>query len=160
MVSKMNDIDWLVGQTNEYRLAEDDIGEIVEDFSDVGKLGHVFPAVDELDMIDIGDGVVHGPTYVNRNLTCEQKEVRKLLGEFVCYFAWEYTEMTGLDSGLVDHRLPIKQGFQPYKPSVRNYSPKIIGRVKEEIDRLLKAGFIQPCRYAEWVANIVPVEKK
>jgi hypothetical protein len=65
MVSKMNDIDWLVGQTNEYRLAEDDIGEIVEDFSDVGKLGHVFPAVDELDMIDIGDGVVHGPTYVN-----------------------------------------------------------------------------------------------
>jgi ribonuclease HI len=25
---------------------------------------------------------------------------------------------------------------------------------------LLKAGFIQPCKYAEWVANIVPVEKK
>ena len=33
-------------------------------------------------------------------------------------------------------------------------------RIKEEIDRLLKAGFIQPCRYAEWVSNIVPVEKK
>jgi hypothetical protein len=25
---------------------------------------------------------------------------------------------------------------------------------------LLKAEFIQPCKYAEWVANIVPVEKK
>jgi hypothetical protein len=24
----------------------------------------------------------------------------------------------------------------------------------------LQAGFIQPCRYAEWVSNIVPVEKK
>jgi hypothetical protein len=23
----------------------------------------------------------------------------------------------------------------------------------------LQAGFIQPCRYAEWVSNIVPVEK-
>jgi hypothetical protein len=32
--------------------------------------------------------------------------------------------------------------------------------VKEEVDRLLNAGFIQPCRYAEWVSNIVPVEKK
>jgi hypothetical protein len=32
--------------------------------------------------------------------------------------------------------------------------------VKEEVDRLLQAGFIQPCRYADWVSNIVPVEKK
>jgi hypothetical protein len=32
--------------------------------------------------------------------------------------------------------------------------------VKEEVDPLLQAGFIQPCRYADWVSNIVPVEKK
>jgi hypothetical protein len=31
--------------------------------------------------------------------------------------------------------------------------------VKEEVDRLLQAGFIQPCRYAGWVSNVVPVEK-
>jgi hypothetical protein len=30
----------------------------------------------------------------------------------------------------------------------------------EEVDWLLHAGFIQPCRYADWVFNIVPVEKK
>jgi hypothetical protein len=33
-------------------------------------------------------------------------------------------------------------------------------RIKEEIDRLLKANFIRPCRYAEWISNIVSVEKK
>ena len=33
-------------------------------------------------------------------------------------------------------------------------------RIKEEINRLLEAGFIRPCRYAEWISNIVPVEKK
>jgi hypothetical protein len=32
--------------------------------------------------------------------------------------------------------------------------------VKEEVDRLLQAGFIQPCRYAEWISNIVPIENK
>jgi hypothetical protein len=32
--------------------------------------------------------------------------------------------------------------------------------VKEEVDRLLQAKFIQPCHYADWVSNIVPVEKK
>jgi hypothetical protein len=33
-------------------------------------------------------------------------------------------------------------------------------RIKEKIDRLLKANFIRPCRYVEWISNIVPVEKK
>jgi hypothetical protein len=28
------------------------------------------------------------------------------------------------------------------------------------VERLLDAGFIRPCRYAEWVSNIIPVEKK
>jgi hypothetical protein len=32
--------------------------------------------------------------------------------------------------------------------------------VKEEINRLLDAKFIRPCRYADWVSNIVPAEKK
>jgi hypothetical protein len=32
--------------------------------------------------------------------------------------------------------------------------------VKEEVDQLLQARFKQPCRYADWVSNIVPVEKK
>jgi hypothetical protein len=32
--------------------------------------------------------------------------------------------------------------------------------VKKEINRLLDAKFIRPCRYADWISNIVPVEKK
>jgi hypothetical protein len=43
---------------------------------------------------------------------------------------------------------------------MRSFKHEIIGKVQEEVDRLLWAGFIRPCRYAEWVSNIVPVEKK
>jgi hypothetical protein len=32
--------------------------------------------------------------------------------------------------------------------------------VKEEINRLLDAKFIRPCRYADWISTIVPVEIK
>jgi hypothetical protein len=32
--------------------------------------------------------------------------------------------------------------------------------VKEEVNWLLDAKFIRPCRYAEWISNILPVEKK
>jgi hypothetical protein len=30
----------------------------------------------------------------------------------------------------------------------------------EEVNRLLEAIFIQPCRYVDWISNFVPVEKK
>jgi hypothetical protein len=83
-----------------------------------------------------------------------------MLREFVDCFTWQYTEMPGLYKDLVEHCLPVKSGFRAYKQLVRSFSPKFINKVKEEVDQLLKEGFIQPCRYAEWVSNIVPVEKK
>jgi hypothetical protein len=68
--------------------------------------------------------------------------------------------MPGLSCDLVEHRLPIKPGFRPYKQPRRNFNPDIYDRVKEEINWLLDAKFIRPCRYADWISNIVPVEKK
>jgi hypothetical protein len=68
--------------------------------------------------------------------------------------------MLGLSRELVEHRLPIKASFRSYKQGARNFKPEIIGRVKEEVDRLLQVGFIQPCRYADWVSNIIKIEKK
>jgi hypothetical protein len=73
MVSKEGDIDWLVRWADEYRLAKNNISEVVEDFDDIGKLGYGFLTVDELDEVDIGDGAVCQPTYVSRNLTSEKK---------------------------------------------------------------------------------------
>jgi hypothetical protein len=49
--------------------------------------------------------------------------------------------MPELSRELVEHRLPIKVGFRPYKQGARNFKPEIIGRV-EGVDRLLQAGFI------------------
>jgi hypothetical protein len=68
--------------------------------------------------------------------------------------------MHGLNRELIEHQLPNKAGFGPYKQGARNFKPEIVGRVKEEVDRLLQVGFIQPCRYADWVSNIIPMEKK
>jgi hypothetical protein len=37
---------------------------------------------------------------------------------------------------------------------------EVIEEVKKEIEKMLEAGFIRLCRYAEWISNIVPVQKK
>jgi hypothetical protein len=116
--------------------------------------------MDDLEEDDNGDEVIHRPTYISAHLTLEQKKMCQLLKGYTCCFAWDYIEMPELSRELVAHRLPIKAGFRPYKKAPQSFKPEIISRVKEEVDHLLQAGFLQPCRYAEWVSNIVPVEKK
>jgi hypothetical protein len=69
--------------------------------------------------------------------------------------------MPGLDRSIVEHRLLIKPGFKPYKqPPRKIYKDEVLADVKKEVERLIDANFIRPCRYAEWISNIVPVYKK
>nr|KYP62764.1 Transposon Ty3-I Gag-Pol polyprotein [Cajanus cajan] len=68
--------------------------------------------------------------------------------------------MPGLDRGLVEHRLPMIPEKKPVKQSPRRFAPEVIEKIKEEIERLLKAKFIRTSRYAEWISNVVPVIKK
>ncbi|XP_059627432.1 uncharacterized protein LOC132270260 [Cornus florida] len=69
-------------------------------------------------------------------------------------------EMPGLSRKLVEHRLPIKKDFQPYKQPPRRMSSEVMLKIQEEIERLLKAVFIRTVRYVEWLSNVVPVMKK
>jgi hypothetical protein len=137
------------------------VGDIIEEFRDLDKLGQRFTSADPLEEIDIGDGKTPRPTFVNKTLETDPRdEVIGLLKEYSDCFAWNYTEMPGLSREIVEHRLPIKSGFRPFKQKARTFRPDLLPRIKDEIHRLLEANFIRPCRYIEWVSNIVPVEKK
>ena len=68
--------------------------------------------------------------------------------------------MPVLDRSIVEHRLPIKPGYRPYKQGARQCNPKILPDIKAEITRLIEANFIRQCRYAEWISNVVSVYKK
>jgi hypothetical protein len=37
---------------------------------------------------------------------------------------------------------------------------EVLEEVKKEVEKMITAGFIRPCRYAEWISSIVPVQKK
>jgi ribonuclease HI/transposase InsO family protein len=161
VMSAQSNADWLKRRTEEYRAKAADISEAIEELDDMDKLGYGFTSADPLEEVDIGDGSKPRPTFVNKNLSPDYKaELIKLLREYPDCFAWEYSEMPGLDRELVEHRLPIKEGFRPVKQPNRRFNPDTYDRIKEEVNRLLEAGFIRPCRYAEWISNIVPVKKK
>jgi len=153
--------DWLRQRLEHYRAQKNDTCEAIKYFDDLGRLGQGFTSANPLEEVDIGDGTIPRPTFVNKNLDPVFKsKLIKLLKEYVDCFAWNYNEMPGLSRDLVEHRLLIKPSFRPYKQHPRHFNPDIYDRVKEEISRLLDAKFIRPCRYADWISNIVPVEKK
>ena len=62
-------------------------------------------------------------------------------------FAWDYHEMLGLSRELVEHQLPIKEGCKPYKQPTRRFNSELLPKIKGEIERLLKAGFISTSKY-------------
>jgi hypothetical protein len=37
---------------------------------------------------------------------------------------------------------------------------EVLVEVKKEVEKMLEAGFIRPCRYAEWISSVAPVQKK
>ncbi|PKI53834.1 hypothetical protein CRG98_025775 [Punica granatum] len=76
-------------------------------------------------------------------------------------FAWSYADMPGLDPSIVKHFLPLDtEKFPPKRQQLRRQRASLLLRIKEEVVKQINAGFLEVCNYSEWVANIVPVEKK
>ena len=120
------------------------------------------PQVHEL-MEEVNHDTVEEPriTYISSLLPSDFKEeIIATLQECKDCFAWNYDEMLGLDKSLVEHRLPIKAEFHPFQQPPRRMSKEVEMKVKEEIENILKAKFIRPIRYAQWLENIVLVMKQ
>jgi hypothetical protein len=107
-------------------------------------------SANKLEEIEIGDGDKPRPTFISANLDSGfREELIELLNEYKDCFAWDYSEMPSLDRSIVEHLLPIKPGFRPYKqPPRKIFKDEVLINVKKEVERLLEANFIWPCRYA------------
>jgi hypothetical protein len=144
-----HNIEWLKQHIEQYRLERNDVCEAVEDFGEIEKLGQGFTSADPLEEVDIGNGAVPRSTFVNKNVNADYKaKLIEFLREYVDCFTWSYSEMSSLSRELVEHRLLIKDGFRPYKQPAWRFNRDIYDRVKEEVNWLHEANFVQPCRYA------------
>ncbi|XP_027152062.1 uncharacterized protein LOC113752125 [Coffea eugenioides] len=90
----------------------------------------------------------------------EEKEYVDLLLEFRDVFAWNYSEMSGLDPRIAVHNLSIKRETKPVKQTQRRFRPELISLIENEINRLIEIGFIRKVKYLTRISSIVPVRKK
>ena len=58
------------------------------------------------------------------------------------------------------HRILVKPECPLVRQTLRRAKSEIILKIKEEVEKQLKAGFLTAIAYLDWVANIVPVSEK
>jgi hypothetical protein len=98
---------------------------------------------------------------INPHLTdAETQQLTKLLQENKEAFAWDYTDMKGISPDLCTHRIYIKEDCRPICQPQRRMNPNLKEILKEELQKLLNAGFIYPISDSEWVSPLVIVPKK
>ena len=116
----------------------------------------------ELEEVDLGSGSQEPrPVSISASLTEKEKsELILLLKEFKDVFAWDYSEMPGLDPGLVAHTLNVDPKAKPVAPPVRIFHTEIEGQIVKEVQKLLAARFIKPIQHPCRLSNIVLVKKK
>ena len=83
-----------------------------------------------------------------------------LLKEYKDVFAWNYSEMPGLDPGLVMHTLNVDLEARPVAQPARIFHTKIEGQIVNEVHKLLAVEFIKPIQHLRWLFNVVPIKTK
>jgi hypothetical protein len=91
-------------------------------------------------LIEVNLGTKEDPrvTFVSDHLGPEEfNKIMTVLKRYKDCFAWDYPELPRLSRKLVEHRLPIKEGFQPFQQPSRRMAPDITLKIKEGIERLV-----------------------
>lgn len=90
--------------------------------------------------------------------TMERERYLQMLTKYPDLFITSYEEIRGFKGE--DLRIELKDGMKPVRQRLRRMGPEQMKALREEVDKLLKAGFICPVDTAEWVSPVVVTPKK
>ncbi|WVZ52205.1 hypothetical protein U9M48_003288 [Paspalum notatum var. saurae] len=68
--------------------------------------------------------------------------------------------MPGIPREVAEHSLNVRPTARPFAQRLRRFDLEKRKAIREEITKLLAAGFIKEVQHLEWVANPVMVKKK
>ena len=99
-------------------------------------------------------------TYIGATLKDPLKgRLIKFLQENSDVFAWIAADMPGIDPELITHKLNVDPTRKAVKQKKRTYALDRLEAIKQEVEKLLEAGFIEEVQFPEWLANPVMVKK-
>ena len=89
----------------------------------------------------------------------QRKGLIHLLTEYIDVFIWEVSDMLGLSTNVVSHKLPINLRFDLVKQKAKKFKPELSLKIKQEITKHIESRLVEVTEYPTWLANVVPVAK-
>jgi hypothetical protein len=72
-----------------------------------------------------------------------------LLKEYKDVFAWSYEDLKTYDTFIIEHKIPLKPGVNPFKQTLRQINHILLFVIERDIKKLLDAKIIVPLRQFE-----------
>uniref|UniRef100_A0A2N9F1B5 Uncharacterized protein n=1 Tax=Fagus sylvatica TaxID=28930 RepID=A0A2N9F1B5_FAGSY len=117
---------------------------------------NVAEPTEELEEIVLIEGDEKKTTRIGTSMAKEiRASVVSFLRENADVFAWSHDDMPGISTEVISHKLNVNPSTPPVKQKRRVFAPERNTAVMEEVDKLLKAGFIREVYYPEWLANVI-----
>ena len=86
--------------------------------------------------------------------------IADLLHDYQDLFSTKFIEMNGIVGYLGVMSIRLKEDARPVKQRPYRLNPCYKEKVKDEIDKMLAAGIIEPVEESEWVSPMVVQENK
>ncbi len=88
----------------------------------------------------------------------ERRQYEDLLHKYIHLFAFSYKDLREVT--MEQHKIELLSNAKPIRTKQGKWNPRYTTMVKEELDKLLEAGFIRPVETTEWVSLVVLALKK
>ena len=106
------------------------------------------PHQEDVKVLDLSKGDEKKEVKIGTSMKKEVKEeLCVLLKEFRDVFAWSYNDMPGLDTDIVQHKLPLKPECPLVRQKLRRMKPEMSLKIKEEVQNQFDAGFLAVAKY-------------
>ncbi|XP_017972604.1 PREDICTED: uncharacterized protein LOC108661181 [Theobroma cacao] len=94
----------------------------------------ILPYQELTEMINLGNGKEKKEVKIDTSLSSnERQKLEELLREYVDVFAWSYQDISGLNTDIVVHKLPLRSDYKPIKQKLRRMKLEMLLKIKEEI---------------------------
>jgi hypothetical protein len=91
--------------------------------------------------------------------TAEKVALKEFLKKHEVVFAWSVADMPRLSRQVMKHRLLVNLEMKPVQQRKRHLGLERQATMKEEDEKLLKAGFIREIKCPKWITNTILVKK-
>ncbi|GKV47366.1 hypothetical protein SLEP1_g54271 [Rubroshorea leprosula] len=116
--------------------------------------------VEDVEEVPIDDRDPSRKTQIGTRLSTEERaELIAFLHANNDVFAWTSADMPGIPPSVSQHKLSTYSLKRPVPQKRRLFGGERLQAIKEEVEKLLQAGFVRKVDYCEWVANPVLVKK-